>query len=185
MHEPTIQGIDILLNLLSGRSIMLWFDPSTSGEPAHGSGVEGLVAAGIALLRTLITVGIGWLKDREVSTRRMKQIEESAKRVEFWRNFVGTAEALFSEDEVAQFRDRAKAEVIGASLEVESIFRATEPGEPPDLRSEVEIFRDRLPWWRRWFLIYVPPSKGCLDTKGHVLCLHTLACGLANARLCS
>lgn len=56
--------------------------------------VEGLIAGSFGVAGTLITAGVSWVRDRDVATQRVHQLEEAIKRLQFWDQWVKLATDL-------------------------------------------------------------------------------------------
>ncbi len=56
--------------------------------------VEGLVAGSFGIVGTLVTAAVAWVRDRDVTTQRVHQLEEATKRLQFWDQWVKLATDL-------------------------------------------------------------------------------------------
>jgi hypothetical protein len=121
--------------------------------------VKGLVVGSLALLGSLATLLVTWLRDRDAIAIRSKRIEDATKRVAFWDGWLRAIEPLTPDSEKLLQKEHVYRQLLAASAQIEDLFATTDR-----LRARVkayrefEKYRNNLPWFRRWFLLYKPPT---------------------------
>jgi hypothetical protein len=141
---------------------MLWFDPQTASLAVPGGSLlelfKGLGPALIGLIGTVVTIAGSTLKDHSDSIKRVREIDEAAKVVSFWKTWLEAACSLGTEDEQKLWREKAKKDLEKASARVEGLFPETQSESHLSAKQENFVgWRRGLPTWRRWLLLYKPP----------------------------
>jgi hypothetical protein len=144
---------------------MFWFEGQSAIQAAQGSSkvdliITNLAAGALGLIGTLLTLAAGWLKERENSAKRSQRLDEAIKRVTFWEGWLKAIEPLDSGSEAAVWKDRARKQILSASDAIELLLH--DDAIPKNLAKKEEDFllwRQELPWWRRWLLLYKPARE--------------------------
>jgi hypothetical protein len=120
--------------------------------------IKGLIAGAAGLVGTLITAAITWARDRDVSSQRLRLLDEESKRLTFWDAWLKIQVSITtSEAELSELRERVRAEASAAAALVKGAFQQpiSESAAPSTL-AEYSKLRNSLPRWRRWSLLYKP-----------------------------
>lgn len=113
-----------------------------------------LLTAGAAVVAAFIGAAISWVRDLSFTARRARVLDESAKRIQFWREWVEGLEAIAYTSAID--RMNAESEMRRTAETVKAYF-----GDPEQMwewsASEFKAYRAR-PSWKRWLLLYKQPS---------------------------
>lgn len=93
---------------------MLWLQ-STPPSILSDDVIKGLVAGSLALLGSLATLLVTWLRDRDAIAIRSKRIEDATKRVIFWDGWLRAIEPLTPDSEKSLQREHVYRQLLAAS----------------------------------------------------------------------
>ena len=99
---------------------MIWLHiQNAQGGPPNSTRddlIKGLAAGALGLIGTVVTILVGWLKDRDTSTTRLRQLDEASKRVAFWETWYKAIAPLDSGNDLDFWRARARTQMWFASV---------------------------------------------------------------------
>lgn len=119
---------------------------------ADASVYAALLTAAAGLVTTSLTLIVGWLQTRNAESRRLKEIDEAVKHVQFLEEWHRTRLA------VAPNESEGSRSVVLAELDaaMERVKALQSPVVNSESAVERETYLAKLSWYRRWFLLYLP-----------------------------
>jgi hypothetical protein len=117
--------------------------------------VDALIKAGaLGFFGTLITVAVNWAKDLNTTSRRIRVLDETTKRIAFWEawgNSKGPGPGKGGEPETESVRAKIACEAEEAAKMVDAMYSGLRP-------SHVHPAEGSHSRARRWLLLYPPPK---------------------------
>jgi hypothetical protein len=118
---------------------------------------KGLIAGVFGLVGTLFPVLIAWTHDRDINSLRMRKLDEAIKRVAFWDQWLKLSIQLADPTDAAAIqRIEKELALLGRVLETDSFDFHEQLANQQSTAVQFKQVRRRLPFWRRWFLLYTP-----------------------------
>jgi hypothetical protein len=138
---------------------MSWLLDAT--QPTTSSTGNNLITVlVVTTLPVTLPLIFNWFKDRNASSRRLRQLDEATKIVAFWDSWLKTIALVGSEESGFTYQDVARRELALAADSVTTILRTTRESSEgrATLMANPEYirWRESLPWWRRLLLLYKP-----------------------------
>jgi hypothetical protein len=138
---------------------------------AFGTLYVVVVPACITLIGTLVTVGMGWVKDRDRSAKHLRRIEIAKSEVQFWKEWMSAVESLAQSNSLEDRRILALRHIERASLAVQ------ERPIPKRWTKESYIeFRRSQPLWRQITLSYPAGRYGIMPRTMYRMSVVIYAC---------
>jgi len=135
----------------------MWIEIQGAGHPFTPSSkwdeiIPGIAGGALGLAGTLVTIFVGWLKDKDVVTERLQRLDEATKRLAFWDTWLKVVASVDLGADADLEKGRAVNELLRTSNDVQALFRLQDVGAD-------SAYIEKLGRFRRWFLLYLPPDK--------------------------
>jgi hypothetical protein len=118
---------------------------------------QGLVAGVFGLVGTLVPAGLAWARDRDVTSARVRRLDEATKRVGFWDQWLKLSTQLTEPGDLT-VRDRVRRELtmLCSMIESDSLVLHAAASRQQDQSTAYTVKIDTMPWWRKLLLLYKP-----------------------------
>lgn len=135
-----------------------------------------MVLIGIPLVAILLPAFLTWAKDLNPIARRVRQLDEQSKLIDFWDNWIKTISSTLpsirhkdkTEGITISLLNEARVELLYAGRNVLSLYRADELRDYREFKlsfAEFQKYRANLSWFRRAFLLYKSPNRSAKYAK--------------------
>ncbi len=118
---------------------------------------KGLIAGAFGLVGTLIPALLSWSHDRSAASARMQTLDEAAKRLDFWEQWLKlstqVAEPTVPADTLKLQQELA---LLSDILQRDSFLAHAQITKQRGKSTEFQTKLDALPIWRRLLLLYLP-----------------------------
>lgn len=118
--------------------------------------IKGIAAGALGLIGTLATVVVSWLKDRDISATRLRELDEASKRVAFWDAWFKALTLFEHQPKSLDWQELAKAEILSASVAIKKLFAIASVDQLTE-SERWRLRRQKMSSLRRGLLLYSPP----------------------------
>lgn len=130
----------------------------------------------IPLIAILIPAILTWAKDLNPVVRRVRQLDEQSKLVDFWDSWIKAMSSTVprglhkdkTEGITISLLHEARIELLNAGRNVLSLYRADELHDYREFKlsfAEFQEYRANLSWFHRTFLLYKSPNRAAKNSK--------------------
>jgi len=118
---------------------------------------QGLVAGIFGLVGTLIPAGLAWARDRDVTSARVRRLDEATKRVGFWDQWLKLSTQL-AEPGDSDLHERVRRELamLCSMIESDSLVLHAAASRQQVQSTAYTAKIHTMPFWRKLFLFYKP-----------------------------
>jgi hypothetical protein len=121
--------------------------------------LKALAGGALGLIGTIVTIAVGWLRERDGLSTKNKALEVASKRVTFWATWYNGILPLDGGGDAERWKVQARTEMSLASNTVEELFHGASRLEGERTRHNFDALRRGLPRVKRWLLFYSPSRK--------------------------
>ena len=118
---------------------------------------KGLIAGAFGLVGTLIPAVLSWSHDRSATSARTRTLEDAAKRLAFWEQWLKLSTQVSEpSDAAATGCLQQELALLSELIQKDSVAAHAQQTKLRGKSSAFQIRLDALPLWRRLLLLYKP-----------------------------
>ena len=118
---------------------------------------KGIIAGAFGLIGTLIPAALAWSRDRSTAAARLQTIDEAAKRLTFWEQWLKlSAQVSQPSDPSATLRLKQELDLLSDLIQRDSFIKHAQASKQQGRSTEFQAKVNDLPLVRRLLLLYMP-----------------------------